>query len=1064
MNHFTAHKIRSKFLDFFRSKGHAVIASDSVVPKDDPTVLFTTAGMQQFKRQFLGNIDDFTRATTSQKCIRTDDLDEVGQTNFHHTFFEMLGNFSFGDYFKKEAIRWAWEFLTQELSIPEQRLWVSVYDQDQEAFDIWKNEIGLPEHKIFKLGDKSNFWPSNAKLNGPNGPCGPCSEIFFDYQPNDPTVPKDPDDIKGRFAEVWNLVFTQFNRQEGGELEPLPSKNIDTGMGLERLCAVIQGVESNFQTDLFVPIIAAIDKEITANLSTKDKRIIADHIRAATFAINDGIIPSNKERGSVVRKLITRSASYALPYGIHNPCLYKLVPIIAETMKTQYPELIENAEKISGYIKTTEESFIKTLSENIPKLQNFVKDGVVFNPDDFGEQVGEVLFKFHTTNGLPPEVSLIVIKKEVPLTDYEQEKALEVYFIKMTEHREISRKGSKMTGDVFIDMDLDLSAPKTNFLGYQTLHAEAKILRIFKGQESVKQALAGEQVRIVLDQTPFYAESGGQIGDTGEIHSRQGKPAKLTVTDTQKIDDIFLHTCTIDQGQIHLEDGVEALVDETRRLSIMRNHTATHLLQAALRKVLGEHVQQQGSVVDEKRLRFDFTHPKGLTDEERTAVEQHVNGNVQAGLNVKKNEMTIAQARQKGALAFFAEKYGENVRVVHVPGCSTELCGGTHLDNTREIRLFKIISEGAIAQGIRRIEATTASSAEAVIKMKQQQTLDEQEKQKKKQQDKEHLQQTFEALKNQIDSMIADSKPIKDTLIIMHTFEDVDINLLRSLSDITKQKVKSCAVIFASQSPERESLIIALTDDLVNGGLLAHDVIKKIAPLMNGSGAPCLAARQQLPQAGRIVSQCLHLRVVHARCDRAHDLAIEVDAVLVIAALTGLECLELRIRVIRLLSRHAREVAGNTHAVGGMARRAGGQRRGRVAGAIKRLPGLGQRGILGRERLRLLLRIESAERDHVLRRQRGHHTLHDRVSAHAGFEMLQLAGDIVRSLSGQVGIDRHRAIAVGAMAGGANRLCNFLGFGQIRFRGALRDDLRGAQRQSNGRQGDEERLVAIHSR
>lgn len=741
MTYFTANEIRSKFLGFFQSKGHTIVTSDSVVPKDDPTVLFTTAGMQQFKRQFLGNIDSYTRAATSQKCIRTDDLDEVGKTNCHHTFFEMLGNFSFGDYFKKEAILWAWEFLTQSLEIPKERLWVSVYQEDPEAFEIWKNTIGIPEHKIFKLGDKSNFWPSNAKQNGPNGPCGPCSEIFFDYNPDDPAVPQDPDDIKGRFTEVWNLVFTQFNRKDGGELEPLPSKNIDTGMGLERLCAVMQGVKNNFDTDLFVPIIAAIEREIQTNLSVEEKRIMADHIRAATFAINDGIIPSNKERGSVVKNLINRSINLVLKNGgEHKPCVHKLVPVIAEVMKAQYPDVMEKSTNIAKLIEKTEEAFIKVLETRIPETEKEIHNLMPVSPlNAFNAlALGDLFFKNQDTFGLPVSTSsTIAINLEVPNEKITE--AMARFNTLMKEQRDRSRAGSKMTGDVFVDMDLDLAVPKTKFLGYQLFHAEGRILRIFKGQESVKQAAQGEQVRIVLDQTPFYAESGGQVGDTGEILARQGKPAKLIVSDTQKIDDVFLHTCTVEEGRIHVEDSIEALVDVERRLSIMRNHTSTHLLQAALRKVLGEHVQQQGSVVDENRLRFDFTHPQGLTQEQRDAVERHVNEQVQANIRVEKNEMTMAQAREKGALAFFAEKYGEKVRVIHVPGCSTELCGGTHLDNTGQIKLFKIISESAIAQGIRRVEATTAALAEAVIEERKKKAQEELEKQKAKEKNKRAL-------------------------------------------------------------------------------------------------------------------------------------------------------------------------------------------------------------------------------------------------------------------------------------------------------------------------------------
>jgi alanyl-tRNA synthetase len=841
MNNLSSNEIREKFLKFFASKQHKVITSDSVVPKDDPTVLFTTAGMQQFKRQFLGNIDDFTRAATSQKCIRTDDLDEVGKTNFHHTFFEMLGNFSFGDYFKKEAIAWAWEFLTKELSIPENRLWVSVYYDDQEAYDIWKNTIGMPEHKIFKLGDKSNFWPSNAKQNGPNGPCGPCSEIFFDYQPDDPTVPKDPDDIKGRFAEIWNLVFTQFNRKDGGELEPLPNKNIDTGMGLERLCAVMQGVENNFQTDLFVPIIEAIEKNIDADLDVSEKRIIADHIRAATFAINDGVIPSNKERGSVVKSLINRSINLVLKNGgKEKACVYKLVAVIADVMKAQYPEILKNAENITGLIQKTEEAFIKVFSENIPKLKAEAADKKSYDSTIFAQKIGELLFVFHTTNGLPLETSLAIIEKEIGVMADEKKAALKIYNEKMNEHRERSREGSKMTGDVFVDMDLDLNVPKTKFLGYDTMTAEAKVLRIFNGQESVESASAGDEIRIVLDQTPFYAESGGQVGDTGTFNDN------ITITDTQKLDDIFLHSATVNSGTICVGATVSAKVDRKRRMAIMRNHTATHLLQAALRKVLGEHVQQQGSAVDDARLRFDFTHPQSLTAQQKQAVEDEVNRMIKADVKAEKAEMSMDEARKKGALAFFAEKYGQKVRVVHVPGCSTELCGGTHLDNTGEIGLFKIASESAIAQGIRRIEGVTAANAEAfltVIKQREQETI---KILRKKEEEKEQTKNIFNTLKDDLDKIIDNAETINGTRVVTQIYNNIDIAIMRSLSDIVKQKEKSAVVILGATSSDAASIIVAATDNLVKQGINAGDIVKESAPIMDGRGG----GKPQFAQAG----------------------------------------------------------------------------------------------------------------------------------------------------------------------------------------------------------------------
>ncbi len=851
MQKLSANDIRKKFLDFFASKGHTIIASDSVVPKNDPTVLFTTAGMQQFKRQFLGNTDGLTRAATSQKCIRTDDLDRVGKTNVHHTFFEMLGNFSFGDYFKQDAIVWAWEFLTQHLHIPKDRLWVSVYRDDHDALTIWRDIVGIPEHKIFKLGDKSNFWPSNAKQDGPNGPCGPCSEIFFDYHPHSRNVPMDPDDEDGRFAEIWNLVFTQFNRKEGGTLEPLPNKNIDTGMGLERLCAVLQGVDSNFDTDLFIPIIRAIESDIHAGLPVEEKRIIADHIRAATFAINDGIIPSNKERGSVVKTLINRSINLILKNGGQtNACVHTLVPVIVETMKAQYPDVAEKSGHIAELIQKAEEAFIQVWRLRVPELKTKISTRP--NP----EELGRLFFLYQDTFGLPLATSLLIARDEKIPADHIRT-AVTVYDQLMAQQKQQSRAASKMAGDVFIDTELDLAVEKTKFVGYGTMIADAKVLRIFQDQTSVPSAAAGDHVRIVLDQTPFYAESGGQVGDTGTLSTSASCLADIN--DTQKCDDIFLHTATIQTGTINVGDMVTATVDHQRRTAIMRNHTATHLLQAALRKILGPHVQQQGSAVDDQRLRFDFTHPHALTDEQKTAIEEHVNHMIQQNIPVEKSEMSIDDARKKGALAFFAEKYGQTVRVVHVPGCSAELCGGTHIDNTGTIQLFKIISESAIAQGIRRIEAATASRAEEVIALKKQREQEAVDNQKKKEQEKERDENNFQQLKNDLDRLIHDATRIGDTVIICQIYNDANIDLLRRLSDVVKQKAKSAAILLGSMSHDNAYVIAAVTDDLLARDIHANAVIAFIAPIIHGKGG----GRPQFAQAGSKDSASLD-HAIHA--------------------------------------------------------------------------------------------------------------------------------------------------------------------------------------------------------
>ena len=526
----TVNEIRQKFLTYFANKGHTVVESDTLVPKDDPTVLFTTAGMQQFKRQFLGHIDDYTRAATAQKCMRTDDLEEVGVTDFHHTFFEMLGNFSFGDYFKKEAINWGWEFLTKELGISADRLWVSVYEEDSEAEQIWINDIGIPQEKIFKLGGKSNFWPSNAKENGPNGPCGPCSEIFYDYDPQRGTVPADPDDEPGRFSEVWNLVFTQFNRKDGGVLEPLPGKNIDTGMGLERLAAVLQGKKSNFETDIFAPILAEVDAHIKIeqpNERRNERFVLADHLRAVTIAIGDGVVPSNKDRGSVIRRLITEMTDIAVRHsGLLEPVIYKLIPSAVKAMEGGYPDLPAKQQMICDNVISVEKAFLKVRAERIP---DFIK--TVEQQTQDAKALGNSIFTYKDRYGLTLATMEGILKDQNVDTAVHQE-AMTVYEEMMNSQREQSRAGSKMTGDVFAEGSLQADLPKTDFKGYDQTVSVGTILALISNGDSVSEVTEGDEIQVVLDKTPFYAESGGQIGDSGRM-SHEGN--EIRVIDTPEI-------------------------------------------------------------------------------------------------------------------------------------------------------------------------------------------------------------------------------------------------------------------------------------------------------------------------------------------------------------------------------------------------------------------------------------------------------------------------------------------------------------------------------------------------
>jgi alanyl-tRNA synthetase len=845
----TTNEIRTKFLNFFKSQGHSIIASDSLVPKDDPTVLFTTAGMQQFKPQFLGHTDGFTRAATCQKCLRTDDLDVVGKTDFHHTFFEMLGNFSFGDYFKKEAIHWAWEFLTGELKLPKEKLWVSVYQEDTEAYGIWANEIKIPKERIVKLGDKSNFWPSNARLNGPNGPCGPCSEIFFDYGVN-PHCPKgqacDPDCSCGRFSEVWNLVFTQYNRKEGGILEPLPAKNIDTGMGLERLAAVVQGKKSNYETDNFAAILKVIKDAFAANgakASESEYRIIADHMRAVTIGIVDGVMPSNEGRGYVMRKLIVDMSDLAIRSGIERSVIYTFVDIVIERLRGPYPELSGKANEIKGLIKRIEEACIKTRKEReIYISRDFVKE-VQAKGGPRPEKIGEIILLARGTHGLSlPSISTVAAASGVSDVVYEQGKKF--FEIKMEEEKNRSRAGSKMTGDVFANQDFTLNLPKTEFLGYKETKADAQVLKILNDQGEVAQANQGQVVKIILNRTPFYAEAGGQVGDSGYLLFANGK---ARVTDTYKTNDIYIHSGVIEQGSLKTEDKVQAVIDEPRRRAIMRNHTATHLLQAALREVLGTHIKQQGSLVEEGRLRFDFTHPKGVSPQEIKKIEDRINEFIRRSDPVTTEVLTLEEAKKKGALAFFAEKYGQTVRVLSIGDYSREFCGGTHVSSIRDIEAVKIISEGSVAQGIRRVEAVTGKKdVEEFLKKKQQELAIMEMGERKKQQEKENQNAYFEKLKSSVDEMIEAGENVKGANLIIRSLEDIDIALLRKLSDLLKQKVKSGIFILGAKGPEDASVILSVTDDLVARGIKANELMNQITPLMDGSGG----GRPQLAQAG----------------------------------------------------------------------------------------------------------------------------------------------------------------------------------------------------------------------
>ncbi len=858
----TGHEIRSKYLEFFKSKGHKVVASDSLVPKDDPTVLFTTAGMQQFKPQFMGHITDFKCATTSQKCLRTDDLSEVGVTDFHHTMFEMLGNFSFGDYFKKEAITWGWEFLTKVMGIPSDKLWVSVNKDDDEAYGIWLNQVKIPADRIVKLGDKSNFWPSNARLNGPNGPCGPCSEIFFDWGKNDCKNPDcNPDCTCGRFCEVWNLVFTQYNRKDGGVLEPLPAKNIDTGMGLERLTAVMQGKHNNFESDFFTPIMEAVTKAVTAEgakISLKETRVITDHTRAVTFGLCDGVVPSNEGRGYVMRKLIVDMTNILLQAGVKKPLVHTFVPAVVKVMQGPYPELLGKQKDIVETVKRVEESVIRLNAEKAPELIAEL-DQIKAQGNPSVEHLGKVMFCYRDTYGLP----MAFIQEKVA------ERFEKTLFVQvgpevdrlMNEQKERSRAGSKMQGDVFLSKDVDVKdMVKTVFVGYSEPACEATILKLFVNGQPVTEVKEGDQVAVVLDKTPFYAEQGGQCADIGVI---SGKTSAIQVKDTQKVTDVYVHKGVVSKGVLKVKDPVKGSIDGETRMVVARNHTATHLLQAALRLILGEHVKQQGSLVDTQRLRFDFTHPKAVSKDELEKIEDLVNSFIRRCETVAKKEMTIEEARESGALAFFAEKYGEKVRVVGIGDHSREFCGGTHLDCTGQIGLFKIMSEGAVAQGIRRIEAVTGTGAISQVRLREKMLEKaaavlkaspddliarvEQQAKRVKELQKEVSDLNFDVIRSTLNEVLEAAETVKDAQLVTHVFKNVDMDTLRRVSDLIKQKCPSSVhVLGAANGNEEAALLVTVTDNLVARNVKAGEIIQKVAPLIEGSGG----GRPNMAQAG----------------------------------------------------------------------------------------------------------------------------------------------------------------------------------------------------------------------
>ena len=856
----TGREIRAQFFNFFQAKGHTQVESSNLVPRNDPTLLFTNAGMNQFKDTFLGlEKREYQRAVSSQKCVRAggkhNDLENVGRTARHHTFFEMLGNFSFGDYFKKEAIAFAWEFLTVELGLPKERLYVTVYTDDDEAAAIWHDQEGVPLERIYRFGEKDNFWSM-----GDTGPCGPCSEIFWDNGPGtgcgseDCAVGCDCD----RYMEIWNNVFMQFNRDKDGTLNPLPKPSVDTGMGLERITAVMQGVTSNYDTDLLQGIIRHIEKLSgkAYRADAKDDvsmRVMADHARAVTFLICDGVLPSNEGRGYVLRRIMRRAARHAKMLGVGEPVLYRIVDAVNLMMADAYPELLEREHYVKKVIQAEEERFAEALDRGLAVLN---EETARLKSDAQSVISGEVIFKLYDTFGFPVDLTADIVEAEGFTLDEDGfALCMERQRVKAREHW----KGSGEEGLALIYKELHGSGIRSAFVGYTKLCAFAPIAAIIRDGILVEEANEGEEVEIVTVSTPFYGESGGQSGDTGTISTGRGH---LTVTATARpFTDLIVHRGTVDSGSLTVGEAADLKISLPTRSACARNHTATHLLQAALREVLGEHVKQAGSLVTPERLRFDFTHFLPMTALELRQVETLVNGHIMANATVESLEMPAAEAMAGGATALFGEKYGDLVRVVRVGEVSSELCGGTHVRGAGEIGLFKIVSEVGIAAGVRRIEAQTGTGALAflhgledeqraisgLLRAESGTVIDKVEKlvaaQRELNRELESLQARLNASKSA--DLIQEVREQNGIKILSVKVEGGDAKGLRELSDTLKERIGSGIIVLGTSDGTKANLLVAVTADL-KARWKAGDIIRAIAPIIGGNGG----GKPELAQAG----------------------------------------------------------------------------------------------------------------------------------------------------------------------------------------------------------------------
>jgi alanyl-tRNA synthetase len=842
-------ELREAFLDFFVSKGCVRRPSDVLVP-NDPTVLFTPAGMNQFKREFMGLGDpNFKRATTCQKCLRTGDIENVGKTAFHETFFEMLGNFSFGDYFKREAIHWGWEFLRGTLKIPADRLAVTVYLDDDEAYDIWHDEIKVPTDRISRMGEDDNFWPAGAPTHGPNGVCGPCSEIFYHG-------------AGSKEVEIWNLVFTQFNRIGPGQLEPLPKKNIDTGMGLERAAACLQGVSSVFEIDIFRPIVAAVADTLAVKYHRDHAdgvriRRMADHLRALTFCIHENVWPGPEKQGYVIRRLLRRAVLDAYQMGRREPFLYQLVPVAAEAMRGPYPELGESVSRTQTTIKQEEEQFLRNLENGLRLLNDVFRKTKAAGSETIS---GADAFTLHATYGIPVEVV------ESLAADHNLRIDRAGFDVERRRHSEISR-GSAEAADVFATGPLDALKREyhhgSEFVGYLTTHEQARVIGILEQNRLADKAEAngGTSLILILDRTPFYGEAGGQVGDTGAI---RGEGFEFQVLDTKKENDFILHVGRVSQGEVAVNERVRARVDAERRDAIRRAHTATHLLHHALRTILGKHAQQAGSKVEADRLRFDFANPEAVGRDNLRAIEQAVNLRVLEAASVSWSHMPIAQAKAAGAMALFGEKYPDIVRVVQMGDFSRELCGGTHLDNVGQVGLFKIVGEESVAAGTRRITALAGKAALDYVRQEEEILSDlaallrapagqlverlsgllEENKTLKKQSSQRRPES---AAKLSAEDLLASAHKIDGATVVIQAVENATPDEMRQLIDVLRRKHEAgLAVMLAAAVDGKVQLVAGLSKDLIERGMHAGNWLKEVAPIVGGGGG----GRPDLAQAG----------------------------------------------------------------------------------------------------------------------------------------------------------------------------------------------------------------------